>query len=150
MPWKNGLGVTFEIARVPDQENYLWRLSSAVVSSDCEFSVFPGYDRLLVVVSGEGLVLNGRVVGPREVFGFSGDEAMECRLSGGPVVDLGLIFDREKVSAEMVCFSDGFRLDGRAALACYVFDFESGDTFTGEDLAGCGVKRGVLVSVFGV
>jgi hypothetical protein len=45
--WKNGAGWTREIVRVPDREDWDWRLSIAEIEQDAPFSVFPGIDREL-------------------------------------------------------------------------------------------------------
>lgn len=52
MPWKNGGGTTREIARFPpDQDEYLFRVSNAEVTSNGPFSLFPRYDRILLLLS---------------------------------------------------------------------------------------------------
>ncbi len=56
MPWANGRGTTVEMLR----EEGL-RLSVAVVAEDGPFSVFPGIDRVLTVISGPGFRLAGAV-----------------------------------------------------------------------------------------
>lgn len=114
MPWKNGLGTTAQIDLCPaDGEfpavlqgnDFFWRLSSATVQSDNPFSQFPGCDRLLAVLHGTGLSLNDKKLLPNEVYHFSGDELIQGNLLGGPVADLGLIFCRKKVQAEMSFYS---------------------------------------------
>lgn len=97
MPWKNGQGMTDQIA-LSEQ----WRLSSAQVESPSPFSQFPGCDRLLTVFRGDGLKLNGHELLPGEVLEFSGETPMQCDLLGSPVKDLGLVFDRESLIASMV------------------------------------------------
>ena len=57
MPWKNGLGVTTELAKrcwPADAEAFAWRVSRAAVASDGAFSAFPGVDRTLLVLPGGG------------------------------------------------------------------------------------------------
>ncbi len=60
MPWKNGLGVTTElaVARRPGEDGFDWRISTATVASPGPFSVFPGIDRSLAIVRGGTLTLN--------------------------------------------------------------------------------------------
>ena len=53
--WKNGLGWTREIVRVPDNDDWDWRLSIAEIERDAAFSSFPGIDRELVLLRGNGL-----------------------------------------------------------------------------------------------
>ena len=61
MPWKNGGGMTVEIAVSPEGagiEDFDWRVSMAFVEQDGPFSIFPGIDRTLAVLSGDGIVLH--------------------------------------------------------------------------------------------
>ena len=60
MPWRNGGGVTFEIAREPAAgPKFDWRLSLAMIERSGPFSNFAGYQRAIALVSGAGCVLNG-------------------------------------------------------------------------------------------
>ena len=61
MPWKNGGGETTEIAVSPQNaslEAFDWRVSMARVESDGPFSAFPGIDRTLAVLEGQGIELD--------------------------------------------------------------------------------------------
>ena len=54
-PWKNGGGVTREIAVFPhgaDLARFDWRMSLATVAAGGPFSTFPGIDRLMLVLDG--------------------------------------------------------------------------------------------------
>src|SRR5512134_1905356 len=56
--WKNGLGWTREVVRwPPGAAEWDWRLSIAEVDKDAPFSAFPGVDRELVLLAGEGMRL---------------------------------------------------------------------------------------------
>ena len=57
-PWKNGGGVTHEIAKSEEDGAWLWRLSIAEVATDGPFSAFLGLSRILTVIEGEGLQLH--------------------------------------------------------------------------------------------
>lgn len=105
MPWKNGSGVTAEIAIDPagadfKENDFNWRLSSARIEDENRFSQFPGYDRVLTVLSGQGLILNSQELGPFEIFEFEGEDQIDCSLIENPVEDLGVIFKRDKYSCE--------------------------------------------------
>lgn len=54
--WKNGAGWTTEIAARP-AEGFDWRLSVAEIETDCDFSRFPGIDRTILAISGQGFTL---------------------------------------------------------------------------------------------
>jgi uncharacterized protein len=58
-PWKNGRGVTTELWRLEQDGQLLVRLSRAAVVEDGPFSVFPGIERNLTVLSGPGFRLTG-------------------------------------------------------------------------------------------
>ena len=102
MPWKNGLGFTFEIARSPqnDREDFVWRVSMAEVENDSEFSFFKDKQRVISVLSGQGVNLtldqsDSVDVLSRELFAFNGEKSVFCRLLDGPIRDLNLIFNTD-------------------------------------------------------
>jgi uncharacterized protein len=106
MPWRNGQGLTREIAREPAEgEAFLWRLSIAEVAASGEFSLFPDYDRTITLIEGRGMRLDfdeapsHAIERPFEPFGFSGDWHCRCSLLGGPVRDFNLMVDRARAEA---------------------------------------------------
>lgn len=110
MPWKNKLGVTSEIAIYPPEANFQdgnfeWRISSAKIQNKNQFSVFTGYDRLLIVIKGNGLILNSCDLKPLEVIHFKGEENILCDLIDGEAIDLGVIYKRNQFSAQMKVLS---------------------------------------------
>jgi environmental stress-induced protein Ves len=149
MPWKNGLGQTAEIDRHPaSADRYFWRLSQAWIQGDSPFSAFPGFDRWLYVWKGDGVFLNEKRLPPLQPLRFSGDEKIHCRLIGAPVVDVGLIFDREKIAAEMRMTEGALNLpDPGADGAYYLFDLSSGDTLKITAAAQFETPKSLLISV---
>jgi environmental stress-induced protein Ves len=124
MPWKNGRGVTAEIARESDGA-MLWRLSAAPITDAGPFSLFPGYERYLSLLEGQELVLTisetQASLKPGDIFQFSGDKEVHASLPFGPVRDLGLIFHPQKTRAKMqfLAFTNqprSFELDARTTL----------------------------------
>ena len=110
MPWKNGGGVTTEIWAEPEGSNldtFEWRLSMADVTADGPFSIFPGVDRTLAVLSGEGIALELKqggnlVAGPDGTpVAFPGDVRVHGRLLRGPIRDLNLMTRRGRLVASM-------------------------------------------------
>ena len=129
MPWKNGGGVTTEIAAHPPGaglDAIDWRLSLAEVAVDGPFSRFPGIDRTLVLLDGAGirLELAGHVVelrAPYEPCAFSGDVEVDCRLLAGPVRDFNLMLRRERVRGGLAVLRDGgARVAAAAERFCFV------------------------------
>jgi len=102
LPWKNGQGVTLELAISPpgaDLGNFEWRISSARVDSDGPFSHFPGIERSLALLSGVGLRLYlpepiGLDPG-NPVVSFAGERDVRAELLDDPVQDFNLMSRRE-------------------------------------------------------
>ncbi len=103
MPWKNGGGETVEIAISPQGAglaDFDWRVSMATVASDGPFSIFPGIDRTLSIVEGNGmrLLIEGRdpVVLTRESdpLAFAADIAVSATLPDGAITDLNVMTRR--------------------------------------------------------
>jgi len=110
-PWKNGGGVTREIARREDEEGLLWRLSLADVDRDGPFSIFDGRERILTVVEGAGLRLrcaNAVIEAlPGVPVAFSGETPIDSELVSGPVRDLNLIYDPRRAHASVTRLGAG-------------------------------------------
>ena len=106
IPWKNGGGVTREIAKSADEQGLLWRISLANVDADGPFSCFEGLTRILTVIDGDGidLIYPDGVIAARwgAPVRFLGDLTIAGRLTNGPVRDLNLIFDATRVTAKVV------------------------------------------------
>jgi environmental stress-induced protein Ves len=103
MPWKNGGGVTTEIAVFPEGaglDDFEWRISMATVSSDGPFSRFGGIDRTLAVLEGEGIVLSvdglpdETITRATPPFFFPADREASAQLASGPITDLNVMTRR--------------------------------------------------------
>ena len=103
MPWKNGGGETVEVIVHPQGASladFGWRVSMATVASDGPFSVFPGIDRTLAVLSGDGMDLSIEGLGEKrltpqsEPLAFPADAPTTARLAGGPITDLNVMTRR--------------------------------------------------------
>lgn len=103
VPWKNGRGFTTELKvdHPLKNEGFAWRLSIAGIVKDGEFSDFAGYDRILVIIDGNGVVLehdNGGkdVLKKRfDIAYFSGNRKTFAKLIDGPVKDFNIIVKRD-------------------------------------------------------
>ena len=96
VPWRNGLGVQYEITcdgSLPD--DWTWRLSTADITQDVPFSSFPGVTREFCVADGNGVMLNINGVDnrcePGSVTTFRGDEVVFATLIDGPMRALNLM-----------------------------------------------------------
>ncbi|MCE9593978.1 MAG: HutD family protein [Planctomycetes bacterium] len=112
VPWKNGRGATDELAIFPEDASFergdfAWRISRARVEESGPFSPFAGFDRILVVVDGEGLVLAHGDASPRarlrklEPYRFAGDWETSGELVRGPIGDFNVITRRDRARAEV-------------------------------------------------
>ena len=116
-PWKNGGGLTREIAAALSGNRTMWRLSLATIERDGPFSEFPGYDRTIVAIDGapvELLVEGQRVMLDRAVpYDFPGEALVTCRVCGGTARDLNVMTLRDECvhDCEIVTSSQRFVLD---------------------------------------
>jgi uncharacterized protein len=139
-PWKNGGGVTREIAtgRPPGPgPSWGWRVSLAEVARDGPFSIFPETDRVIAVIDGAGMDLvspDGSAIAlePFQAVRISGDEPLSGRLRRGPVRDLNVMVLRKHFAAEME-----FRHGPRGA----TLKAASGDCLLFHSLAGRSAVR---------
>lgn len=140
MRWKNGAGWTSEILKVHggeerDTNDWDWRLSIAEIESDAPFSAFPGVDRELVLLSGDGLRLrfddgDGDVhdlLPPHDKLRFAGERAAFGELIDGPTRDFNLMWKRDVVDAQ---------LWRRPLAGTMVLFVDPGDTWAIHALAG--------------
>lgn len=110
VPWKNGLGITRELAVEPagaSMDDFAWRVSIADVDTASPFSTFPGIDRTIVLVEGAGftMVLDGErehaLTTPCEPFAFPGEAKVDVRLAGGATRDFNLMVRRGVGAAKL-------------------------------------------------
>jgi environmental stress-induced protein Ves len=96
VPWKNGGGMTRNIAIGKMGNQTAWRLSRADVVQDGAFSEFAGLVRILTVVSNSGMVLEHAEgvldADPLTPVRFDGGLKIYSRLKSGPLSDLNLMF----------------------------------------------------------
>lgn len=137
--WKNGGGVTREIAAGPEgsgMDDFGWRASLAEVTADGAFSVFPGIDRTLTLAEGAGmdLAIGGvrRLVDRRyEPQRFPGDEPTDCRLLAGPVVNFNVMYRRGVVSADTAVVRGDLALTVRPGESLLIVALEGTAELTG-------------------
>lgn len=106
MPWKNGGGETVEIAISPPSAglaDFDWRVSMATVASDGPFSVFPGIDRTLSILKGNGmrLFIEGRtpalLTQESDPLFFPADVPVAAELTDGTIIDLNVMTRRDRL-----------------------------------------------------
>ncbi|MEQ5872784.1 HutD family protein [Sagittula sp. NFXS13] len=104
-PWRNGGGITREVARAEDDGGLLWRLSIADVGSEGPFSDFAGLTRVLTVIRGGPMMLDTPsetlVAALHAPLTFDGGLPVSARLPNGPLRDLNLMYESGRVHAEV-------------------------------------------------
>ena len=108
-PWKNGGGSTREIVCQPpgaDMDSFDWRVSIATIAADGPFSAFPGVDRVIMLLDGAGVRLQGAGIDQKldtayAPFAFAGDVALDCALLGGPSTDFNVMTRRSQWRVEV-------------------------------------------------
>jgi environmental stress-induced protein Ves len=103
MPWKNGGGITTQLAVAPDGatlDSCDWRISTAQVNAAGPFSAFPGIDRSLSVLQGAGLVLHVEdgtpfmLTAENNPLPFAGEQRVHAELIDGPILDFNVMTRR--------------------------------------------------------
>jgi len=113
-PWRNGGGVTRELAMGPDAGDWAWRMSVADVDQSGPFSKFEGIERWFAVLEGAGVQLDvagvpHRVTTADAPLFFDGGAATGCELVDGKTRDFNLMVRRGPKPSRML------RVDGRFA-----------------------------------
>jgi environmental stress-induced protein Ves len=123
-PWKNGGGITREIAAEPaaagdgaSLDAFAWRVSVADVAQAGPFSRFPGVDRTLVLLEGAGMLLDETgartlthtLTQPLEIARFAGEAAIDARLVDGATRDFNLMVRRDAARGTLEVWRDAAR-----------------------------------------
>ncbi len=118
-PWKNGGGVTIDVAEAllpgfapGSWEGMVWRFGRTAIVTPGPFSDLSGFDRQQVLVSGQGLVLETAAgeIDVRQPFRpvrFAGETVIVSRLEAGPVEVVNLLGNRSLVSIDLSCLAAG-------------------------------------------
>jgi len=119
-PWKNGGGLTREIACWPPGaglDDFLWRISVARIDAGGPFSRFAGVDRVITLLSGPGVVLRGdfpagehALTRPLAPFAFPGDVDIDCVLQGGASEDFNVMSRRGPARTRVTVIRDNGEL----------------------------------------
>ncbi len=119
--------MTEEIFVYPDgNDDFLFRVSMAALTTSGPFSLFPGIDRTLILLEGKSLRLNDQIVPLLSPVSFPGEDKIVATLEIEGR-DLNLMCRRGKVSGKILIFSDEA---GFAEEADYCLVFALSDSVT--------------------
>jgi environmental stress-induced protein Ves len=139
-PWRNGGGMTRELAAWPAQGEWQWRMSVAEVWANGPFSCFDGVTRWFAVLQGAGVVLNVRTPSDSGEVGasehhltvqepplcFDGAAATDCQLISGPTRDFNLMVRNSGLPARMLRVRGDFQTVASATKTIAVYAINSG------------------------
>ena len=155
-PWRNGGGMTRELAAWPSAGDWRWRMSVAEVGQSGPFSRFEGVERWFAVLQGAGvaLTLGGRthqLTRDSAPLCFEGGLPADCDLLDGPTQDFNLML--RGAAGRMQRVGSGFQttLETPVLIAIYVMDKRATARFGLEDcqfephtLAWCEAPAGTV------
>lgn len=155
-PWKNGGGATRELACWPPGagiDAFDWRVSVASVAASGPFSAYPGVDRQIMLLAGDGFhlqarggALEHRLDQPWQPLAFAGELAVQCRLLGGASTDFNLMLRRGRWQGRVQVLRQACQPGSTLAGLCLVLAGcwrRGGDTLTaGQGLWWSGPQAG--------
>ncbi|MDX5627609.1 MULTISPECIES: HutD family protein [unclassified Brenneria] len=106
--WRNGGGETREIVSFPPRAaSFAWRASIASIAASGAFSFFPGVDRVITLLQGEGVALASpgafdQPLALYQPFAFAGEAAVNARLSGPESLDFNVMTRRGVCRATVI------------------------------------------------
>ncbi len=129
IPWKNGKGVTLELAINNNGclADFDWRLSIATVDRNGEFSDFIGYTRNLVLIDGKGVVLShnesqvDRLEKRLDFSTFDGANKTTASLISGPITDFNLMTKTKKFAGSIETFTGSHRVALKSSQFCFIY-----------------------------
>ena len=137
MAWRNGGGSMRLLATHPIEggaQDFDWRISVAEVVQDSPFSEFPGYDRCIALLHGNGMVLtspengfNHRLDKPLQPFYFPGEARIQAQLIDGPMDNLSVLARRGHHHITLASLATPIRLPLAARIAPLFIHCVSGE-----------------------
>jgi len=138
IPWKNGKGITTELA-ISDGgtlNDFDWRISIASVVEDGDFSDFKGYWRNLVLLTGDGIELThdnnqlDNLVTPLAVASFDGGCATSGKLIDSPITDFNIMHKMGVYNTEVKTYTHTETIIINPSEFCFVYALNSSVNIT--------------------
>lgn len=106
--WRNGAGETREICCFPPAtREFHWRASIASLAANGEFSLFPGVERVITLLEGGEVTLEGantftHTLKRHQPFTFEGERVVKARLTEGQMsMDFNIMTRRDVCKAKV-------------------------------------------------
>ena len=123
LPWKNGGGYTRELLAWPDAVDWDLRISVAEIHKSGPFSIFPGVDRWIAVLSGAGISLETADLETQHLntaqlslHAFSGETPTQCTTLGTVTQDFNVMWRRTRGRLQQHALRGLPQIDTTAAL----------------------------------
>ena len=139
MPWRNGRGVSRDIATSSAGDGaLLWQASLADLTEDCDFSGYAGFDRVFTPVAGGGIALShdGGPFIPCPLLTphpFDGGARTKCRIGGqaGRAFNVVTAHGRHKADVRVLRLAAGAMAPHGTVLHCWSGRLDGADGAAG-------------------
>ncbi|QYG84937.1 environmental stress-induced protein Ves [Citrobacter koseri] len=144
--WRNGAGETREICCFPPAtRDFHWRASIASIAGNGEFSLFPGVERVITLLEGGEVMLEGvntftHTLKQHQPFTFAGDSVVKATLSEGQMsMDLNIMTRRDRCKAKVRVADRTFTTFGSRGGVVFVISgaWQLGDKLLTADQGAC-------------
>lgn len=144
--WKNGAGETRELCCFPPAtRDFNWRASIASIAGNGEFSAFPGVDRVITLLEGGEVTLDGgtafrHTLKRFQPFSFAGEQTVRAQLSEGQMsMDLNIMTRRDRCQAKVRVADRTFTTFGARGGMVFVLSgaWQLGDKLLTADQGAC-------------
>lgn len=144
--WKNGAGETRELCCFPPAtRDFNWRASIASIAGNGEFSAFPGVDRVITLLEGGEVMLDGgtafrHTLKRFQPFSFAGEQTVRAQLSEGQMsMDLNIMTRRDRCQAKVRVADRTFTTFGTRGGMVFVLSgaWQLGDKLLTADQGAC-------------
>ncbi|WP_343529408.1 environmental stress-induced protein Ves [Yokenella regensburgei] len=106
--WRNGGGETRELCCIPaGTRDFTWRASIATIASSGDFSAFPGVDRVITLLEGGEVMLDGgsafrHTLKHLQPFYFAGEQPVNAQITEGMMsMDFNVMTRRDRCKASV-------------------------------------------------
>ena len=144
--WRNGAGETREICCFPPAtRDFHWRASIASIAANGEFSLFPGVERVITLLEGGEVTLEGantlpHILKQHQPFTFAGDRVVKAKLTAGQMsMDFNIMTRRDVCQAKVRVADRTFTTCGSRGGVVFVISgaWQLGDKLLTADQGAC-------------
>ena len=155
IPWKNGQGVTTELAinKGSSVHDFDWRLSVASVVENGAFSDFSGYVRQLVLIEGNGITLShgnnkiDKLEKLLDVATFDGANSTIGSLHDGPIKDFNIMTKSSKFISTVETIVEKKSMFLKHSSLCFIYGLRNNIEVTNQNDIKAILPQGHLMQI---